>query len=187
MLLSNGGLIEIHVWGWLLDSDNTHAWGCMGLIWLHWSMPSLWACVSHKLINTCWFRISGEIPWHLAFQLTIWNQCSIYFEVTVLSSWCILGTALKAMIPCWLTIHDPVSVSLWLIKASINFITHDDVIKWKHFPRYWPFVQGIHRSPVNSLHKVQWHRALLFSLICTRINGWVNNGEAGDLRRHCAH
>ena len=30
---------------------------------------------------------------------------------------------------------------------------HDDVIKWKHFPRYWPFVRGIHRSPVNSLHK----------------------------------
>ena len=30
---------------------------------------------------------------------------------------------------------------------------HDDVIKWKHFPRYWPFVGGIHRSPVNSPHK----------------------------------
>ena len=27
---------------------------------------------------------------------------------------------------------------------------HDDVTKWKHFPRYWPFVCGIHRSPVNS-------------------------------------
>ena len=25
-------------------------------------------------------------------------------------------------------------------------ISHDDVIKWKHFPRYWPFVRGIHRS-----------------------------------------
>ena len=23
---------------------------------------------------------------------------------------------------------------------------HDDVIKWKHFPRYWSFVRGIHRS-----------------------------------------
>ena len=22
---------------------------------------------------------------------------------------------------------------------------HDDVIKWKHFPRYWPFVRGIHQ------------------------------------------
>ena len=30
---------------------------------------------------------------------------------------------------------------------------HDVVIKWKHFPRYWPFVRGIHRSPVNSPHK----------------------------------
>ena len=33
--------------------------------------------------------------------------------------------------------------------------SHDDVIKWKHFPRYWPFVRGIHRSPVNSTHKGQ--------------------------------
>ena len=64
---------------------------------------------------------------------------------------------------------------------------HDDVIKWKPFPRYWPFVQGIHRSPVNIPHNGQWRRAMMFSLICARINGWVNNGEAGDLRRHLAH
>ena len=30
---------------------------------------------------------------------------------------------------------------------------HDDVIKWKLFPRYCPFVRGSHRSPVNSPHK----------------------------------
>ena len=53
--------------------------------------------------------------------------------------------------------------------------------------RYWPFVQGIHRSPVNSPHKGQWRGALMFSLICAWITGWVNNGEAGDLRRHRAH
>ena len=64
---------------------------------------------------------------------------------------------------------------------------HDGVIKWKHFPRYWPFVRGIHRSPVNSPHKGQWRGALMFSLICTWINGWVNNREAGDLRRNRAH
>ena len=64
---------------------------------------------------------------------------------------------------------------------------HDDVIKWKHFPRYWPFVRGVHRSPVNSPHKGQWRGALMFSLICARMNGWVNNGEAGDLRRHRTH
>ena len=63
---------------------------------------------------------------------------------------------------------------------------HDDVIKWKHFPRNWPFVRGIHRSPVNSPHKGQWGGALMFSLICVWINDWVNNREAGDLRRYCA-
>ena len=64
---------------------------------------------------------------------------------------------------------------------------HDDVIQLKHFPRYWPFVRGIHRSPVNSPHKGQWRRALMASLICAWINGLVNNREAGDLRRHVAH
>ena len=55
------------------------------------------------------------------------------------------------------------------------------------FPRYWLFVRGIHRLPVNSPHKGQWCGALMFSLICASINGWVNNREAGDLRRHGAH
>ena len=64
---------------------------------------------------------------------------------------------------------------------------HDDVIKWKHFPRYWPFVRRIYRSPVNSPHKGQWRGALMFTLICARIKGWVNNCEAGDLRRNRAH
>ena len=133
--------------------------------------------------------------------------------------------------------------------------------EFEHFPRYWPFVRGIHRLPVNSSQKGKWRGALTFSLICalnkrlskqswgwwffskrlnnwhasygrtrlrkiwiwtfsallalragnspvtgeflserqvTRnfdvfflsapwINGWVNNREAGDLRRHSAH
>ena len=67
------------------------------------------------------------------------------------------------------------------------FTWWDDVIKWKHFSRYWPFVRGIHRSPVNSPHKGQWRGALMFSLICAWINGWVNDREAGDLRRHHTH
>ena len=66
--------------------------------------------------------------------------------------------------PCW----------RWLVGS------HDDIVKWKHFPRYWPFVRGIHQSPVNSPYKGQWRGALMFSLICAWINAWVNNREAGD-------
>ena len=36
-------------------------------------------------------------------------------------------------------------------------------------------------------HKDQWRGALMFSLICSWSNGWANNQDAGDLRRHCAH
>ena len=66
--------------------------------------------------------------------------------------------------------------------------------RWRHqmetfsaVPGYWPFVRGIHRWSVNSPHKGQWRGALMFSLICAWINCWVNNREAGDLRRHLAH
>ena len=78
---------------------------------------------------------------------------------------------------------------IWIYDAlaCLLYGKHDDVIKWKHLSRYWPFVRGIHRSPVNSPHKGQWRGALMFSLICVWINGWVNNGEAGDLRRYRAH
>ena len=76
----------------------------------------------------------------------------------------------------------------WAKLGNVNFETdHDDVIKWKHFPRYWPFMRGIHRWPVNSPHKGQWRGALMFSLICVWTNRWVNKGDAGGLRRHWAH
>ena len=50
-----------------------------------------------------------------------------------------------------------------------------------------PLCGGIHLWPVNSPQKGQWRIALMFSLICAWINGWMNNREAGDLRRHRAH
>ena len=53
--------------------------------------------------------------------------------------------------------------------------------------RTWPFVRGIPRSPVNSPHKGQWRGALMFSVICAWTNGWVNNQDADDLRRHRVH
>ena len=62
---------------------------------------------------------------------------------------------------------------------------------WRHqmetFSASLAFVRGIHRSPVNSPHKGQWRGTLMFSLICAWTNGWVNNLEAGDWRRHRAH
>ena len=84
--------------------------------------------------------------------------------------------------PCLLYRRDQVVHS----KADIRPLTWD-VIKWRHFPCYWPFVRGIHRSPLNSPQKGQRRGDLMFYLICAWINGWVNNREAVDLRHHRAH
>ena len=85
-----------------------------------------------------------------------------------------------------------------IIRLCVNYVysavckahiaaKYDDVIKWKHFPRYWPFVWKIHLWLVNSPHKGHWRGALVFSLICAWTNSWVNNRDAGDMRRHVAH
>ena len=63
--------------------------------------------------------------------------------------------------------------------------------RWRHqmetFSALLALCGGIHRSSVDFPHKGQWRVALMFSLICAWINGWVNIREAGDLRRHRSH
>ena len=81
---------------------------------------------------------------------------------------------------------------LWLAASSCSFTVklkchNGDVIKWKHFPRYWPFLMGMQWSPKDSPHKGQWRGALMLSLIYAWINGWVNDRDAGELKPHRAH
>ena len=67
--------------------------------------------------------------------------------------------------------------------------SHGITTWWRHQMETFSALLAIcaGNSPVNSPHKGQWRGALMFSLICAWINGWVNNHEAGDLRRHRAH
>ena len=60
-----------------------------------------------------------------------------------------------------------------------KWVRHDDIMKWKHFPHYWPLC--------GKFTGHWWRGTLMFSLICAWINGWVNKSEAGDLRRPHAH
>ena len=131
------------------------------------------------------------------------HRCHQSFSGSVLTLWCLHSVQLRDISqyggPNMLCrVYRWINMPRWhfAIKLSITIPVplpqpigdqHDDVIQWKHFPRYWPFVRGIHRSPVKSPHKGQWRGALKFSLICVWINGWVNNRKAGDLRCHRAH
>ena len=61
---------------------------------------------------------------------------------------------------------------------------HDDVMKWKHFLRYWPFVRGIRPGEFPAPRPVT--RSFDVFLIFAWTNSWVNNGNAGGLRLHHA-
>ena len=90
----------------------------------------------------------------------------------------------------WLT--EPPAVSWSVIMGDLSAIWKGEIWTHPNAFRMGPgscavhsMEPGIHRSTVNSpQHKGQWRGALMFTLICTRINGWVNTREAGDLRRH---
>ena len=68
----------------------------------------------------------------------------------------------------------------FLVCFYVSCQKHDDVIKWKHFEHYCPFVRG------NFQQKGHWRGMFMYSLICAWITDWVNNRKAGDLRCHRA-
>ena len=89
--------------------------------------------------------------------------------------------------PNWICL----TVIMWY-RSGIICLCHDDVIQWKHFLRYWPFVWGIHRSRVNSPHKGQCCGALTFFFdLCPnkRLSkqwwGWWFETPSSPLWRHC--
>ena len=95
-----------------------------------------------------------------------------------------LWTKLRDIHPIISSQSHYIASSIFFILTQFSFILdHDDVIKWKHFPRYWSFVREFPgefpQRPVT--------RSFDVFFICIWINGWVNNREAIDLRRHSAH
>ena len=139
---------------------------------------SLWMCAT---ISVKW-NLPQFPPWRTHYPPSVNHQRTYQYEhMTVHIR--VLDTSYKLV--SFECVYRSVKYNMGMVvSGGWKGREHDDVIKWRHFPRYWLFVWGIHRSPGNSPHKGQGCGALIFSLICAWINGWVNNREAGDLGRH---
>ena len=111
-------------------------------------------------------KTTAHVDWKISDMMILWNKMAMFHR------------------SLWIAFLQISSTHHWMCGKHTS---HDDVIKWKYFPRYWPFVQAIHRSPVNSTHKGLWRRTLVYSLTCAWMNDCVNNRKAGDLRRQRAH
>ena len=69
------------------------------------------------------------------------------------------------------SIYEPV-ISSWAIRMG-------------YFFPWWRHQMETFSALLATDHR--WRGALVFSLICTWTNGWANNRDAGNLRRHRAH
>ena len=117
------------------------------------------------------------------------SKSSIIFvmDPIIIWSWIVLAqySNITAWVPNWNTQwHHAIMVC-----ARISVLS--SCSWWRHqmetFSALLALCAGNSPVPVNSPHKGQWRRTLMFSLICAWINDWVNNPEAADLRRHRGH
>ena len=106
------------------------------------------------------FRIShhkkGKFDLYCLFQLTHFDlvismASDILVNIGSGNGWCLIRTeplSGPVLICCQFNTQEQMKV-----KLKYKIFHHDDVIKITHFPCYWSFVLGIHRSSVNSPHK----------------------------------
>ena len=153
MASSNGSIFCLtdHLWG-----------GSTGHRWIPLTKASdaeLW-CFFYLYLNK---RLNKQSRrwWFETSPHSLWRHCH-----GIMACPCL--TPRQYLNQCWRIVH-------WRLRKTVPWysydwrllliqISYDNVIKWKHFLRYWHIVRGIHRSPVNSPHKDQWRGALMFSV-----------------------
>ena len=156
--------------------------------------------------NSEWYYVLSLVKFSLKWQPNWWQlkrtpSCS-RFVIQI-----IVVLPLLSSISCTVSVHScnqerPVigcnrsvyggEKKSWIISpVTCDSLAFCDQIWWRHqmetFSALLALCAGNSPVPVNSPHKGQWRGALMFSLICVWINGWVNSREAGDLRRHRGH
>ena len=131
-------------------------------------------CVWGFVLVACWMswliEENTNIKWRPAqnnISHKIYMVCTLYFCVFV-----------------W---YKPISAKIFrLTSLALGMMTSSNRNLFRATGPLWGEFTSP-RSPVNSPHKGQWRGALMFSFICVWINGWVNNLEAGNLRRYRVH
>ena len=104
-------------------------------------------------------------------SLNITNGSQALYVKQIVSCLLVVFTSVPFSRECGNTPAIPKLSYGYLSLEAVASAEHDNVIKWKRFPRYWPFVRGIHRLPVNSPRK-----DLSFDL---RLNKWLSKQSWG--------
>ena len=167
------------------------------------SLPTHICVAWPKWVN---WSIGNKLQWFFFRNLNIITQESVFKMSS--GKWrpfCLALNVLKHIInddakTIWL----PATIMLTYMYTAAEIKTHhiDSSMQegsisitmyswWRHqietFSALLAICAGNSPVPGEFPHKGQWRGALMFSLICVWMKGWVNTREAGDLRRYRAH
>ena len=144
------------------------------------SPPPLKFCGLELLMNVNVLSVSKS-PRNIGQQTSRW---SIYHTNAVENNFCGIIFIFTSPTFFYMWREFQFSYRKWCCKIHDGMMT-----PWKEntFRVTGHLCGEFHWSPVNFHCKGQWRGALMFSLICTWINGRANNRETGDLRCHRAH
>ena len=134
-----------------------------------------------------------------SYPCDLWFVCSTLRELAVSN----LGQLLFCLSITWSRYRNAYR-DLWIMSIVICLLVAilfrvymlttlmlKPVSRWRHqmktFATLLALCAGNSPSTVNSPHKSQWCRALMFALICAWTNGSINNQDTGDLRHHHIH
>ena len=143
-----------------------------------------------KLLREQWVdhRIDTLQTWILYMHTYMFHKYIKYWgRYTAITSRLKKMAAISAQLPCLNTVSDIIPTGYYLILTPPPPHQHDDVIKMKHFSRYWPFMREFIGDWWITLTKASDAELWRFLWSVPWINGWVNNREGGDSRRHLAH
>ena len=136
---------------------------CISALYLFYSEVSIMK-LSHCSRISPWLCVVVVLSYSVSGFTYITGKLFLLIPITTTQSMlCLKWTLVHVVFTCWNIIPpeyhhyaellDGVEHIKCLTGIFCREVKHDDVIKWKQFPRHWPFVRGIHRWPVNSPHK----------------------------------
>ena len=113
-----------------------------------------------------WLGLSDEVTEDDFQWGTWWDSFKLYCLGRLWTKW---GSkpqlCRKQAVLEWPTMYDFGNGYMWILTFQSQWYSDDDVIKWKHFPRYWPFVREftVHRWILHTMSSDEEHWCFLRS------------------------
>ena len=156
----------------------THIWPCCvhaDVLAYNGARPSANAIMTRKAGMSSSHFTTISTTW----RHTKWPTRSPAISSIVKTAFCIVSTCIGSLTQRPM---DEYSKPWELCTPCALYHYHDGVIKWKHFPRCWPFVQ--HTKPVTRSFDDIFELRLIKSL-SKQSWGWWFETQSRSLWRHC--